>query len=270
MASKYCNYHMHTTFCDGRDTAEAMAAESFALGCPEVGFSGHSYLSFDPDWTMAPDTMERYIRTVNTLKQEYAGRMNLLLGLELDYCSEDIDTSSLDYVIGGVHCVFKDDHYISVDLGLQELLEGVRTWYNGDMYAFAEDYYASVGDLYDKTHCDIIAHFDLITKFIEQNRYLDPEDPRYVKAVDNALDRLLAAPVVFEINTGAISRGYRTTPYPDPYILKRLGESGTPVLLSSDAHCTSDLLYAFPETEELCGQYGLNLFRTLGEAKASL
>ena len=66
----------------------------------------------------------------------------------------------------------------------------------------------------EQTGADIIGHFDLVTKFNELGGYLDLSDPRYVRAWKAAVDALLSYDRPFEINTGAISRGYRTTPYP--------------------------------------------------------
>ena len=51
--------------------------------------------------------------------------------------------------------------------------------------------------------------------------------------------------IVFEINTGAISRGYRSEPYPASPILAELQKMGGKVLLSGDAH----------NVESICGHF---------------
>mgnify|MGYP002727377248 CR=1 FL=1 len=43
----FANYHTHTTFCDGRDTPEQLVQEALRLGCPAIGFSGHSIAPYD-------------------------------------------------------------------------------------------------------------------------------------------------------------------------------------------------------------------------------
>lgn len=258
------NFHMHTTFCDGADTPKAMAESAFSLGCEQIGFSGHSYLDFDPDWNMDPEAASRYRDAVTALKAEY-GPQKVFLGVEQDYCSETGDLSLYDYVIGGVHCVFKDGHYISVDLGAEAQREGVRQWYGGDADAFVEDYYALVGNLYEKTRCDIIAHFDLVTKFIERDDLIDVNSPRFVAAEEAALEKVIACPAVVEINTGAISRGYRTAPYPSERVLKKLGEAGKPIILSSDSHAKDTILFGFEEAMDLVEKYGLRRLRTMEE-----
>jgi hypothetical protein len=71
------NYHTHTTLCDGSDTPEAVAAEANRLGIKHLGFSGH----MDPDIHMVwPD----YVKAISALKEQYQGRMDILMGVELD------------------------------------------------------------------------------------------------------------------------------------------------------------------------------------------
>ena len=41
----FSNYHTHTAYCDGADTPEELVLEAIRLGCPEIGFSGHSHLN---------------------------------------------------------------------------------------------------------------------------------------------------------------------------------------------------------------------------------
>lgn len=262
------NFHMHTIYCDGSNSVREMVDAAVSAGCSEVGFSGHSWLDFDPSWTMDPEAAARYRADVTARKAEYADRVKIFLGIEQDYCSETEDLALYDYVIGGVHCVFRDGHYISVDCDAKTQRSGVEQWYGGDPYAFVEDYYKSVGDVYHKTHCDIIAHFDLVTKFIEQDNLFDMTDTRYKKARDNALQVLLETPSVFELNTGAISRGYRSSPYPSKEVLELLGKAEKPVILSSDSHAVDTIVYGFEEAMHLVEHYRLNLLTTMEEVLA--
>lgn len=249
----YGNYHTHTTFCDGNNTAEEMVLAAIDAGCTELGFSGHSYLAFDDSWTMSPEKAEAYRRTVAELKHKYASQICLRLGIEQDYCSDTAELPLYEYVIGAVHCVFKDGNYVSVDASADELKYGIEKYYNGDDMAFAEDYFALVGDVYDKTKCDIIAHFDLLTKF----GTIDTENPRYIAAEQKAFEKLMLTPAIFEINTGAVSRGYTDKPYPCERVLKVLGEAGKRVIISSDAHSCDTLLFGFEEAKRLCEKYKL-------------
>ena len=161
-----------------------------------------------------------------------------------------------DYIIGSVHYVQKDEAYLPVDYSEEVFVQNLERHYAGDPYAFAEDYYRLVGGVAERTGCQIVGHFDLVTKFNEGDRLFDTGHPRYVNAALEALDRLAERDVIFEINTGAMSRGYRSAPYPSPALLRAMGERDLPICITSDAHSASALLYAFPQAEELARSCG--------------
>ena len=252
----FSNYHTHTTYCDGADTPEELVLEAIRLGCPEIGFSGHSHLREDACSMSEADTLA-YCREVTRLKETYADRIAVRLGIEQDIFSE-IDRSLFDYVIGAVHYVEKEGALFAVDDGRETLISTVNTAFGGDFYACAEAYYELVGSLYERTGCNVIAHFDLITKYNEGNALFDSKDPRYLAAADRALERLMACPVLLEVNTGAMARGYRTEPYPAPRYRQRWLDAGKELIFSSDCHDRRFLLYGFeelkgiPHRETLC------------------
>ena len=122
--------------------------------------------------------------------------------------------------------------------------------YKRQWYAFAEDYFAAVSRVYERTHSQVVGHFDLLAKFNEGDVLFSTEHPRYRWAVSRALDALSLAPVVFEINTGAISRGYRTEPYPAGWIVEELRRRGRKRILSSDCHTRENLLFGFEKYKD--------------------
>ena len=243
------NYHTHTTFCDGTDSPEDLVREAIRFGCPEIGFSGHSHLAEDC-CSMTPEGTIAYCREIRRLQKAYCGQIRILLGIEQDYFSR-IDREQFDYVIGAVHFVRKNGHLHTVDESPSCFQRIIREEYGGDGYALAEDYYALVGNLWEQTHCDIIAHFDLITKFNEGNCLFDTGHPRYRAAADAALERLLQAPCLLEVNTGAISRLYRTEAYPEKRFLDRWLSAGKEIILSSDCHAKKNLLFGFERYQDL-------------------
>lgn len=247
---KLSNYHTHTRFCDGKDEPEELVLEALRLGCPELGFSGHSYVSFDLECCMSPAGTEEYVQTVRALQKKYRGRINIRLGVEQDFYSE-ASTEAYEYVIGSVHYLLKNGRYLPVDLSAESQISLVSECYGGDFYAFAEDYYDTVGRVYEKTRCDIIGHFDLVTKFNEGGCLFDTAAPRYRRAAMAALERLMDSPAVFEINTGAVSRGYRKEPYPEDFILETLKKCGKKLILSSDCHAKENLLFDFNQAKKL-------------------
>ena len=95
------------------------------------------------------------------------------------------------------------------------------------------------------THCDIVGHFDLIRKFNRDGALFDEHHPRYTAARDRAIQALCSRGALFEINTGAISRGYRTVPYPNREMIDYIRQRGGSFLLSSDSHRADTLCYDF-------------------------
>ena len=71
------NFHTHTVFCDGADTAQAMVEQALALGFTHLGFSGH----MDPDIHM---DLEAYDAEIRRLQEAYRDRIEILRGVELD------------------------------------------------------------------------------------------------------------------------------------------------------------------------------------------
>ena len=95
-----------------------------------------------------------------------------------------------------------------------------------------------------------------MTKFNEKEGWFDLNHPRYVRAWQAAADALLKTGLPFEINTGAISRGWRSAPYPDEAILCYLREREASLLLSSDAHRRENIAFQFSRWKHLItGEY---------------
>ncbi len=240
------NYHTHTSFCDGENTSEEIAATAYAMGLKELGFSGHSYTFFDESYCMSKENTERYKESVRALKEKYKGKMKILLGIEQDYFSTE-PTDGYDFIIGSVHYVKKDGVYIPVDESEEDFTEAIKRYYDGDYLAFAEDYYALVADVYNKTGCDIIAHVDLVTKFNEADHLFDTSDKRYKRAAKAAIDSLLETSAVFEINMGAVARGYRTEAFPSKDLEAMIKQGGGRLIYSSDSHRAEQLMLGYEE-----------------------
>ena len=240
------DYHVHSTFDDGKSPLEQTVQAAVSMGLDTLGFSGHSPLPYENDWAMTPEGAKDYRAEVRRLAEKYAGSIRILCGVEQDFTSVT-GTEEYDYVIGSVHSVFADGEELSVDHMASVQEKAVREHFGGDFQAFAEAYYARVGQLAEKLRPDIIGHFDLVSKFNEGGRLFDESDPRYIAAWKKAADRLLASGAAFEINTGAISRGCRTTPYPSAPIRAYLAERGAKFLLCSDSHRADTLCFRFDE-----------------------
>ncbi len=256
-------YHAHTEFCDGKSTAEEMILSAIESGAEEIGLTPHSPIKGET-WCMSEEGFSEYKNTLSILKEKYKDKIRVFAGIEEDIIS-GTDTSSLDYVIGSVHSVSVDGKNLWVDLSPAEVRENVKNCFHNDAYLYVKTYYESVAKIYEKTKCDIIGHFDLITKFIERDELFSLSDERYIKERDKALDVLLQTPALFEVNTGAIARGYRKAPYPDDSVLKKIAESGKPLVINSDSHSKETVLFGIEEQKKRLDSMGIKYVSSLSE-----
>ena len=235
--------HTHSTFSDGRHSPREMVEEAIRRGMSLIGLSDHSHADWD-EVSMPLNRIDDYRRELARLRQDFGSQIEIRCGLERDYYSDDFRT--YDYVIGSVHAVrMTDGYYFSVDWDPDMMEENTRKYFGGDWYALTEAYFALEENVAARTQCDIIGHFDLVSKYNEQRRWFDPEHPRYRAAWKKAADALLRTGKPFEVNTGAISRGCRTDAYPAKEIRTYIREKGGRFLLSSDAHQKENIGYQF-------------------------
>ncbi len=242
------DFHTHTVFCDGRHTPREMAEEAVRRGMTALGLCVHSYTFFDESYCVKQERVPLFQKEIAALKEEYKGRLRLYAGVEQDLYAVD-STAGFDYVIGSSHYVKCGERYYPIDESRDSFLALVHDVFDGDYYALAEAYFAGMSEIVPKTGCDFIGHFDLVTKYNEGEVLFSERDPRYLRAAFAAADRSLAFGVPFEINTGAISRGYRTAPYPQKELLSYIKERGGRFVLSSDSHKRDTLLFGFSELD---------------------
>ena len=83
----------------------------------------------------------------------------------------------------------------------------------------------------------------------------------------SALCDVLTKDSLVEMNTGAISRGYRKIPYPAPFLLREIKERGGRMILSSDSHDKSTLTFYFDECLALLRDNGFNSIVTYADGR---
>ena len=257
-----CDYHCHTTYCDGKNTVEEMARAAVEKGMEALGFSGHGYTYYDETYCMAKAEIPSYVRDVRDAAARYAGKLEIYLGVEDDLHGNRPEFER-DYTIGSAHEIFTGGTFFCVDHSPEILQRGIREQFGGDPYAMTKAYFETMATVLDVTGCDLIGHFNLVTKFNEGGRLFDEEDRRYLGPALEAAEYLCARGGVFEINTGAMSRGYRTVPYPSQTILRAIHDFGGAVALSSDAHSCEAIGGFFDLAMELAKSSGFRTCRVL-------
>ena len=260
-----CSVHTHATFCDGKSTLAEMAAAAYDAGVRYYGFSCHSHTPIPQDeGAVLPGDMTAYRRAVLELRAEYAGRMEVLLGLEWDSQS-DVTPEGFDYWIGSVHYQAGNGRFYAADWGEEHFTACRDELFGGDALAVAEGYFQEVCRVAEKKP-PILGHLDLITKLNGGSRCFDEDSPRYKAAALEALHAADPAATLLEINTGGVSRGYRTAPYPALFLLREWRRMGGRIILTSDAHSADTVVYGYGQSAALAKAAGFakSVLLTLG------
>lgn len=252
------NCHTHTIYCDGKNTAEEMTLAAIDKGFVSLGFSGHSPMYYDTDWTMTKENVKDYIRDVREAKEKYRDKIDILCGIELDADYSDVDLFDFDYTIASVHQLHGKGRIYSVDLSPEELSECVDFLFDGNWNKMAENYFNRLADFVISGDFDVVGHFDLITKFNGKTPLFDEDNVEYQSAAIKALDRIIDSKpdILFEVNTGAMYRKGNTKPYPAEFLMKRIKERGGLVTITSDSHCCESLDFAFEKMIDYCRKCG--------------
>lgn len=249
------NLHTHSIYCDGTNTPEEILDAAVEKGFDSIGFSGHSYMYYDN--YISPDRTVEYKAHINRLKKQYADRLKVYLGLEVDLYSGPVtDLTGFDYLIGAVHELKRGDTFFSIDESADKIQKVVDQYFGGDGLALVRAYYTELATLPEYGPFDIVAHFDLITKYRNLVSLFDEQSKEYRDCAIAAAEALAGKIPYFEVNSGAIARGYRTTPYPNPFIIKELKRLGFGAVITSDCHDCNKLDLYFDEAEELLRSCG--------------
>ena len=254
----YSGYHTHTTFSDGKNTMEEMVQAAIALGMPSIGFTDHSDSPYQ-DYCMREADYPAYLAEIDRLREKYGDKITIMKGIELDSHSDPFIAQQVDYFLGSVHELVYEGRYYGIDHARELQQACIDRELGGSKLAFAQAYFDELVAHVTRTKPTIVGHFDVLTKF----SLMDEEDPAYQKIALEALEKVFKVTPVLEINTGAISRGWREVPYPAMFILKRWKELGGRVTLGADTHATGTIDCAFPLAIQRAKEAGFDRILTL-------
>ena len=245
------NYHTHTNFCDGKDSAEQIVLQAIELGFDALGFSGHGFTEADGEYCMR-DT-KAYVEEIKRLKEKYSKKIQLYVGVEED-CLNLVNRADFDYIIGSCHYLLNNGKYYHVDFDQEYFYKTLKVFDN-DYLAYAKNYYERLVSYLVERKPDIIGHFDLLTKF-DEIKPLFLSDDKYNKMAEQYLLQAIKTQSIFEVNTGAIARGYRTSPYPALNLLNLIKKNDGKVMITTDCHNKDKLDCYIPEAKALLKDVG--------------
>ena len=248
------NLHTHSLFSDGKSTIEEMVKAAIEQGMHTLGMSDHAAVPFENYFSIKPGKTTEYIAEINRLQQLYAQQIQLYLSLEIDFIpglmenfKSQFANLNFDYTIGAVHLVGKDnpENLWFIDGPKQEIYDdGLQQFFGGDIRAAVGAFYAQTNQMLENESFDIIGHFDKI-KMHNNDRFFQESEKWYRDLVRETLQLIKEKNVIAEVNTRGIYKKRSKSLFPSNWILEEMKQLNIPVIISSDAHHTSELQLNF-------------------------
>jgi histidinol-phosphatase (PHP family) len=239
------DFHIHSTFSDGKAAPEEYVALALAGGMKEIGFSEHINLGVPGQaWCMDPGRVREYISCIRALAKKNSD-IKIKTGLEVDFFSgkeeliyDFLKNLDLDYVIGSVHY-----------LGEYSVDNSPDFYVNRDIDEIYESYFKKVNEALESGLFDILGHGDLVRIY----NYKPSSDPG--KFYHTLAMKLQLHDVAIELNTNGKNRPLGDF-YPDKRFLKIFNDHAVPVCVNSDAHFPTRVGQYFDEAYKLLEEAG--------------
>ncbi len=248
----FCDLHTHTKYSDGKGSVEQSVQSAISKSLVSLGICDHSETRGDMPYCLTADRINDYLSEIRRVAERYKGQIEVYAGIELDALTQSIDREKFDYIIGDCHYIPTSGGDMPIDLSRESLEQLRDNYFGGDSILLAKRYYEYYTESIQKMKPDILGHIDLLTKFST----FDTEAPKYLSYATEALVACLEVTPIIELNTGAISRGYRAEPYPSVRLLREVLAHGGRVILSSDSHTPENIAYGFGDAVRLLRQIG--------------
>lgn len=247
------NYHTHTRRCNhASDGEEEYVTCALRRGLKLVGFSDHTPYYFPGGYSswfrMNPDQLQDYCDTVRGLQRKYKGKIEIPLGLEVEYYPElfpqllpVLRDSGIEYMLLGQHFIGNE---------MDEPYSGAAT---ADVNTLKR-YCKQSADAMQTGLFTYFAHPDLLHFTGSAGDYREHMRLICREAKSCALP--------LEINLLGF---FKKRNYPDPGFWELAAEEGCEVILGCDTHAARHLLEEETERQamELINRLGLKLVETV-------
>lgn len=246
------NFHSHTQFCDGRAPMGAIVEAAEKAGMRHLGFTPHSPVPIESSCNMKASDVEAYMAEFRRLKEEYAGRVELYLSMEIDFLGDGWGASvpyfqnlPLDYRLSSVHFVPDPDtgEEIDVDGRPEHFVGKMHAHFHDDIRMVVDHFYERTIRMIEMGGFDMVGHFDKIGFNASAFCPGVEETAWYQAHIDRLVDALRESGTVVEINTkawipnvGIPAEGYVPRLFPSAPTIAKLVRAGVPIAVNSDVH----------------------------------
>jgi len=246
----WTNFHSHTNFSDGKLTLEEYVLAAIEQNVFQYGFSDHAPVKFESDWCMPIAKLSTYYETIEQLKKQYKGKLDIFKSLEVDYVPGAITPSDfkndLDYCVGSVHYgqMLDDGTYWVIDGPSREFDIGLNELYDGNIRLAVEQYFALNQKMLQEDPPDILGHFDKVKMHNKNRFYFSENDKWYKDAIVATLEVAKKQGIIVEINTRGRYKKIADY-YPSQWVWREIKERNIPIVINSDCHHPREITKEF-------------------------
>ena len=265
--------HMHTCFStDSEACPRDMADEAVRKGLKTICFTDH-FDKDDLEWgEEGIFDVDAYFVKMQKLQEEYAGKLNIRIGIELglrtylkDYYEELTKKYPFDFVIGSVHNVpYKKDaegNILYTDPAAEKLFTD-RT----DKEAYRLMMETTLENVRTSDCFQTLGHLDYVVRY-GKSREKEYSYTDYADIIDEILKLLIEKEKGLEVNSAGLKYGLPFA-HPHPDVLKRYRELGGEIItIGADAHKPEHIAYDFAKAEEILKSYGFKYYTEFFEQK---
>ena len=265
--------HMHTWFStDSEACPRDMADEAVRKGLKTICFTDH-FDKDDLEWgEEGIFDVDAYFVEMQKLQEEYAGKLNIRIGIELglrtylkDYYEELTKKYPFDFVIGSVHNVpYKKDaegNILYTDPAAEKLFTD-RT----DKEAYRLMMETTLENVRTSDCFQTLGHLDYVVRY-GKSREKDYSYTDYADIIDEILKLLIEKEKGLEVNSAGLKYGLPFA-HPHPDVLKRYRELGGEIItIGADAHKPEHIAYDFAKAEEILKSCGFKYYTEFFEQK---
>lgn len=221
---------------------EAFVRFALSRGFSSYGFSSHAPLPFPTSWTMEWDRMDDYLSEFHRLKAKYAERIELYVGLEIDYLDETSHPGiarfrnlPLDYRIGSVHMLpTADGEVVDIDVPVDTFCRLVDVRFGGDLDRVVHLYYDRLLRMVELGGFDIVGHADKMHYNASCYRRGLLDEEWYDDLVRSYFQEIARHGYQVEVNTKSYLDKHVL--FPNVRYFSYLNKLGIRVQVNSDAH----------------------------------
>lgn len=265
--------HMHTWFSTDSEACPCdMADEAVRKGLKTICFTDH-FDKDDLEWgEEGIFDVDAYFAEMQKLQEEYAGKLNIRIGIELglrtylkDYYEELTKKYPFDFVIGSVHNVpYKKDtegNILYTDPAAEKLFAD-RT----DKEAYRLMMETTLENVRTLDCFQTLGHLDYVVRY-GKSREKEYSYTEYADIIDEILKLLIEKGKGLEVNSAGLKYGLPFA-HPHPDVLKRYRELGGEIItIGADAHKPEHIAYDFAKTEEILKSCGFKYYTEFFEQK---